>query len=203
MEKYPAARISSRGKTNNRTSKLWLFVRNFLQHPMAIGWVLPSSRFLVDELLEAVPWPRARVLVEYGPGVGAFTSEILRRMRPDATLVALEINKDFFDFLRQSISDPRLQLFCESATHVDTVLARLGLDGADCVISGIPFKTIAQPEREEIVRQTYAVLRPRGRFLVYQFSSTIGPCLQNVFGRVTRKFEWLNLLPARLFYCVR
>ena len=69
-------------------SQFLLFAKGFLQHPNMVGWVLPSSPFLVDEVLKEVDWERARVIVEYGPGVGAFTTRVLQRMRPDATLIA-------------------------------------------------------------------------------------------------------------------
>src|SRR5437870_6324150 len=90
-----------------RASQLVLFARNFLKHPNMVGWMLPSSPFVVDKVLNQIDWPNAKVIVEYGPGVGTFTHEVLRRMRPDATLIALEINSDFFGFLRDSIRDPR------------------------------------------------------------------------------------------------
>jgi hypothetical protein len=66
-----------------------LFVRNFFCHPRMLGSIIPSSRFLIRQLLAPVEWSRARVIVEYGPGVGVITREILRRMRSDATLIAI------------------------------------------------------------------------------------------------------------------
>jgi len=77
------------------SAQTWLFARNFLKHPNMLGWFLPSSRFLVERVLRQVDWVRARIIVEYGPGVGTFTWEILRRMRPDAILIALETNGAF------------------------------------------------------------------------------------------------------------
>src|ERR1043165_2417536 len=74
-------------KTRNRISEFILFARNFLKHPNMVGWVLPSSPFLVDEVLKRVDWDRAKVIVEYGPGVGAFTTKVLERMQRDATLI--------------------------------------------------------------------------------------------------------------------
>ena len=74
-------------------SERLLFASNFLRHPNMLGSIVPSSRFLVDQVLELIDWGRARVIVEYGPGVGAFTREILRRMRSDARLVAIETNR--------------------------------------------------------------------------------------------------------------
>jgi phospholipid N-methyltransferase len=45
------------------------------------------------------------VLVEYGPGVGTFAREILRRMSADAVLIAIELNTGFVEYLR----DPRFR----------------------------------------------------------------------------------------------
>src|SRR3979411_451972 len=90
------------------SSSLVLFARNFLKHPSMLGSVIPSSPFLVNNLMNQVDWKRARVLVEYGPGVGTITREILKRMRPDATLVVVELNDDFVEYLGNNILDPRL-----------------------------------------------------------------------------------------------
>lgn len=187
--------------TRAHRSQLMLFARNFLKHPNMVGWVLPSSRFLVDELLKPVDWAKAKVLVEYGPGVGAFTREVLERMRPDAKLIALEINPEFYSFLNGSLKDPRLHLVNESATHIEDVLARLGCERPDYIISGIPFKTLPHALRDTIVRKTHSVLHPNGTFLVYQFSNAVRPYLEKVFRQVSRGFEPLNILPARLFFC--
>ncbi len=184
-------------------SQAVLFARNFLKHPNMVGWVLPSSRFLVNQVLKQINWERARVIVEYGPGVGAFTTRVLERMHPDARLIALEINPDFFEFLRDSVRDPRFHLVNESATEIDAVLARLGYEQAEYIISGIPFRTIPDGIRDTIVRKTHSVLHPNGAFLVYQFSSAVRPYLERVFSSVSREFELLNILPARLFYCAR
>lgn len=198
-----AAGGQARAVRGNSVSESLLFAWNFLKHPHRVGWVVPSSRFLVNEVLDQVDWARARVIVEYGPGVGSFTRGILRRMRPDARLVAFEINRQFAGKLGRTIRDPRFRLLSESAEEVGVHLPRLGFTEADCIISGIPFKTIPDGVRERIVRQTHAVLKPGGQFLVYQFSGVVLPYLEAAFGNVYRGFEWLNILPARLFYCAR
>src|SRR5260370_24819116 len=69
-----------------------LFARNFFRHPRMLGSIVPSSRFLITQLLEPVDWAQARVIVEYGPGVGGLTAEILRRLRPDASLIRTATN---------------------------------------------------------------------------------------------------------------
>jgi phospholipid N-methyltransferase len=178
-----------------------LFARNFFRHPRMLGSIVPSSRFLIKQLLEPIHWGRARVIVEYGPGVGGITAEVLRRMRPDAALIAIEMNPDFVEYLRKSITDARLRVVEGSAVEVQEILARQGLAHADYIISGIPFSTIPAQVRERILRKTRDVLAPGGAFLVYQFSTRVLQDLKRIFGYVGRKFEPLNVLPAHLFIC--
>ena len=55
------------GHSLSTSSRLGLFARNFLKHPTMLGSVIPSSRFLVNDLLAQVNWDRARVVVNTGP----------------------------------------------------------------------------------------------------------------------------------------
>src|SRR5215207_5777148 len=109
-----------------RRRQVILFARNFFKHPRMLGSIIPSSRFLVHDLMRQVDWNRAKVLVEYGPGVGNITAEVLRRMRPDARMVVFETNDDFVGFLREAIPDPRLTVVHGSAADVGRVLRELG-----------------------------------------------------------------------------
>jgi phospholipid N-methyltransferase len=47
---------------------------------------------LIDKMLEPVDWAKCRLFVEYGPGVGTFTQQILERLAPDATLLTIDTN---------------------------------------------------------------------------------------------------------------
>lgn len=185
----------------SRTAEVLLFARNFFMHPMMLGSIIPSSRYLVNQVLEPVDWPRTRVIVEYGPGVGTITAEILRRMGPETQLVAIETNHDFVKHLRKTLPDPRLHVVQESAAQVQNVLTRLGLPAANYIVSGIPLGSMPEPVRAEIVTNSKAALAPGGKFLVYQFTSRYLPALQRTFAHVRRGFERRNLPPAQLFVC--
>jgi phospholipid N-methyltransferase len=178
-----------------------LFLTHFFRHPRMLGSVIPSSRFLIRQLLAPVDWASARVIVEYGPGVGVITREILKRMRSDATLIAIELNPDFVKHLRSTLDDARLVVFEGSAIEVEEALRQAGAARASYVISGIPFSTISAHEREGILNKTRAVLEPQGLFLVFQFSSRVLEDLRRIFRSVTRRFEPLNVLPAHLYFC--
>ena len=122
-------------------------------------------------------------------------------MRKDANLIVFETNTEFADFLRKSINDARLHIVHGSAADIYTKLQCLGWKHADYVLSGIPFSTMPSDTRDKILLATRSALCPNGALLVYQFSPSVFPHLQSVFGRIERDFELLNVLPAYLFYC--
>ncbi len=183
--------------------QLMLFAKNFVKHPKMLGSVIPSSRFLIDKLLAPVDWANARLFVEYGPGIGNISAEVLRRMHPEAKLVLFELNDDFAGFLKTAFRDPRLIVLHRSAADVGRVLAEAGLGKADYIISGIPFSTMPEGVRNDIADATHAALAPGGQFLVYQFSPKVLEVLEPRFARIDRDFEAINVPPAQLYFAHR
>ena len=180
-----------------------LFASTFLKHPIRLGSLIPSSPLLVKRLMQQIDWKNTRVLVEYGPGVGTVTTALLRHLHPEGVLVAIDYHPDFAAYLRRSIRDPRLRVVHNSAAEAEEVLSSLGLDCADCVISGIPHSTITPQLRTQIVEATRRVLRPGGNFVVYQFTRAVLPHLRETFGEVRQERELINILPAHIYCCSR
>jgi phospholipid N-methyltransferase len=200
-QELAASRKNGSSSWHFRKEESLLFARNFLQHPRMLGSLIPSSRFLVERLLEQIDWTRAETIVEYGPGVGTFTAPILDRMAAHSRLIAFEMNRDFVEYLRRSFPDPRLHVVHGSAELVRKELRRFRLPGADYIISGIPYTTMPTRLRETIMRESRAALNPGGAVLVYQFTRAVLPYLRMHFRHVRQDFELRNILPARLFYC--
>lgn len=194
-------RLQPRQRSRTLSRQLVLFARNFFRYPKLLGSLVPSSPFLVKHVLSLVDWERARVVVEYGPGVGTLTQEILKRIRPDATLVAIELNPCFVDFLRHEIADDRLRIVYGSAADVRRILRELNLPHADYIISGIPYTLLPDGVRRVVTRETHHVLHPEGAFVVYQFTRTVLPYLRPTFANVQQDFNLFNILPARIYYC--
>jgi phospholipid N-methyltransferase len=188
-------------KSAARTSSVALFARNFFKYPSMLGSVVPSSRFLVKDMMAKVNWERARVLVELGPGVGTITREILKRMRPDAVLVVIELNEEFVEYLGGTIHDPRVRMIHGSAAHVRAILAEQGLAPADYVISGLPYRNMTEAQRREILDESRLALRAEGSMLLFQYTRTLLPYLESSFSSVKQNFQPLNILPALIFHC--
>jgi phospholipid N-methyltransferase len=179
---------------------LWHFLRGFIKHPVMVGSIIPSSRAVIDKMLEPVDWANSKLFVEYGPGVGTFTEHVLRRMAPDATLIAIDTNADFVRYLRGKFRDNRLFPVNGSAADVRQIIADCGFDHADYVLSGLPFSTLPAGVGPKIAEETAAALRPGGAFLVYQFKARVRDYMAPYFGRIDKGYEWVNIPPCHLFW---
>ncbi len=166
-----------------------------------LGSVVPSSSFLVNDMMRQVDWARARVLVEYGPGVGTFTREILKRMRPDAVLVAIELNTEFVEYLRERVRDPRFRVVHGSAARVRGILAEQSLAPADYIISSLPYRNMPESLRREILEESRLALKADGSLLLYQYTRTLLPYLESSFSSVKLNFQLFNIFPALIFHC--
>ena len=120
-----------------------VFFEGFLQHPVMVGSIIPSSRFTIDKMLAPVDWDECRLFVEYGPGVGTFCRPVLDRLRRDGALIVIDTNPLFIDYLQAARSatagsPPVLG----SAEDVEDIVRAHGHEQADYVLSGLPFSTL-------------------------------------------------------------
>jgi phospholipid N-methyltransferase len=177
-----------------------VFFRGFLEHPKMVGSVIPSSRYTIEKMLEPVKWDECRLFVEYGPGVGTFCRPVLERLRRDGSLIVIDTNPLYIDYLKKTIRDSRFTAVLGSAADVEAIVRAHGHDHADYVLSGLPFSTLPDGIGPAIVESTHRVLRPGGAFLVYQFSAKARDFMAEHFARIEQGFELLNVLPCRLFW---
>ncbi len=177
-----------------------VFFQGFLEHPVMVGSIIPSSRFTIAKMLKPVKWDECRVFVEYGPGIGTFCRPVLSKLRRDGRLIVIDTNPLFIDYLRQSISDSRFSPVLGSAVDVEEIVRAHGHDHADYVLSGLPFSTLPDGIGPEIAAATHRVLRPGGAFLVYQFTAAARDFMAKHFTRIDQGYEFWNVLPCKLFW---
>ena len=180
----------------------WQFVRGFLRAPRTVGSVAPSSRYLVAAMLDAAQVERRLVMAEFGPGTGVFTTEIVRRMRPDARLLVFEVDGGFVARLRQRIRDPRVTIIQGSAADLKQHLLALGTEQVDCVVSGLPFASLPREVTHGILQTTRECLAPGGLFVTYQYTPMLLRLLRTYFPVVRiAKVVLRNLPPALVLVC--
>jgi phospholipid N-methyltransferase len=195
---------------DDRTSCPAGILGEFLRDPRHVGAVAASSPHLAREICSHIGLETARRVVELGPGTGAFTAEILRRLAPGARLVAVERNPAFAEDLRRRW--PQLDVAGGSAEDLASLVAGR-LDGpADCVICGLPWSVFAEALQDQILHQIRSVLRPGGLFTTFAYLQGLAlpggrrfaGKLGGHFRRVRRsRVVWRNLPPAFAYRCVR
>ena len=174
-----------------------VFFKGFVREPVMVGSIIPSSRFTVNKMLDPVKWD---LFVEYGPGVGTFCQPVLDRLKRDGTLIVIDTNPLYIDYLKRTITDSRFHAVLGSAEDVEEIVKAHGFDHADYVLSGLPFSTLPDGVGERIAAATGRVIRKSGAFLVYQFSAAARDFMAPHFARIDSGFEPLNVLPCRLFW---
>ena len=196
--------IGERGGLRDRlalyAAQCSVFFRGFVEHPRMVGSIIPSSRFTVRQMLDPVDWGQCELFVEYGPGIGTFCRPVLERLRGDGTLIVIDTNPIYVEYLQKTIRDKRFHAVLGSAENVEQIVRDHGFDHADYVLSGLPFSTLPAGVAPAIAAATHRVLRPGGAFLVYQFTAACRDFMAPHFERIDAGFEWLNILPCKLFW---
>ncbi|MCK0129209.1 methyltransferase [Erythrobacter sp. F6033] len=193
-------RLGLRSRWRRYADQWSVFFRGFVEHPRMVGSIIPSSRFTIAKMLQPVDWGTCEVFVEYGPGAGTFCHPVLEKLRGDAVLIVIDTNPLYIDYLTRTIRDKRFHAVLGSAENVEQILADLGVEKADYVLSGLPFSTLPSGVAPEIAEATHTVLKPGGGFLAYQFTSAVRDESKPFFERIDEGFEWLNILPCKLYW---
>jgi phospholipid N-methyltransferase len=169
-----------------------------ISNPREVGSVWPTSRWAVRDLLDMGDLSRARTLVEFGVGTGVYTKEVLKRLHPEATFLAFEIDPDLASAVGARLKDPRLRVINDSAENVADYLEGAK---ADYIISSVPFTSLPADMRRSLLEAAQRALAPDGQMLILQYSTAVLTYLQSTFPKIRRRFSPLNVPPAFLFAC--
>lgn len=178
---------------------VWSFFRAFLRDRQKIGAVAPTSRGVGRRMAQLAGVHEARRVVEFGPGTGAITTQLLAALPPDGRLWAYEIHEPFLDQLRQTFHDPRLTLIGESAEAVRELRTTEAPEGFDAIVCSIPFSLLPPPVTDGILRAAADALRPGGVFVALQYHPTyLAPIMRRHFASGSREFFPWNVPPTML-----
>ena len=84
--------------TIKRMSEKKNFRKQFWRDKKMVGAMSPSSKYLMNKMLENIDFTSTNTIIELGPGTGIFTHGIIERMNENATLLVFELNDFFYAF---------------------------------------------------------------------------------------------------------
>jgi phosphatidylethanolamine/phosphatidyl-N-methylethanolamine N-methyltransferase len=146
------------------------FLRRFLRRPKHVASVWPSSRYLAQQMFRDLDLKTGDLVLEYGPGTGAFTVEVERLRRIGIGLRYFGVEKDpgMYDFLVHRFPD--LDFVLGDAADIVEICAANDLPPAAAVISGLPLMFIDRSTLLGIFTGTSACLRADGVFRTFSYA---------------------------------
>jgi phosphatidylethanolamine/phosphatidyl-N-methylethanolamine N-methyltransferase len=200
-----AARIAFDPRSARRA-----FLSAALRRPGTVGAVVPSSARLAGVLASVVPRTGSPVVVELGPGTGAVSDVISRRLPPGARHLAVELDLAMVAYLRRTRSE--LEVVPGDAARLAALLAERGVSRVDAVVCGLPWALFDDDTQTAILAEVGRVIGGTGAFTTFgylhgmtlaaarRFRATLRATFDEVVVSAT---VWRNVPPAFVYVCRR
>ena len=186
------------------------FAGEFLLHPVLVGAIAPSSRELALRMVRWIDWESACTVVEYGPGTGAFTEQILQCKRPDTAFFAVELNSQFAAALAGRFPD--VTILQDSVANIEALCQQQGVSEVDAIVCGLPWAAFSDREQSAYLDAMMRVLKPGGHFATFAYlPGMVLPAARRFRGKLRSFFGevrvsptvWMNIPPAFVYQCRR
>jgi phosphatidylethanolamine/phosphatidyl-N-methylethanolamine N-methyltransferase len=174
------------------------FIRSWLEKPLAMGAVTPSSRILARTMASYVEPAITGPVIELGPGTGPVTEALIEQGVDPARLLLIEFNAMFCQLLRSRF--PAATVVQGDAYGLRRVVGHLNRQPAAAVVSGLPLFTKPLRMRVRLLRDAFSLMRPGAPFV--QFTYAVVPPIPKALGGFHAEASdriWLNLPPARVW----
>jgi phospholipid N-methyltransferase len=112
-------------------------------------------------------------------------------MKPNAKLIAIELNEDFVEELT-NIHDPRLTVIHGNALELSSYV-----ETADYVVSGLPLNVFSKEDHEMMLRQIKKILVHA--YIQFHYSPLAERYIKKEFPQVAKKFVAMNIPPAIVY----
>ena len=174
------------------------FLRSWIEKPLHMGAVMPSSKLLARTMAQYVDVESKGPVIELGPGTGAITNALIEHGVDQKRLVLVEYNPGFCALLRDRY--PQATVVQGDAYALRDSLWNVLSAPASAVVSGLPLVTKPMLTRLKLIRDAFVAMAPGSPFV--QFTYSVAPPIpKSLPGVSTEASEriWMNLPPARVW----
>jgi phosphatidylethanolamine/phosphatidyl-N-methylethanolamine N-methyltransferase len=174
------------------------FIRSWIEKPLSIGSVTPSSKALARAMAAYVDPNSNGPVIELGPGTGPVTEALLARGIDPARLILLEFDPTFCRLLRKRY--PAATVVQGDAYNLKRALGSHLAEPAAAMVSGLPLFTKPLKTRLKLIYEAFALMLPGAPFV--QFTYATVPPIPKALDRVRAEASeriWMNIPPARIW----
>jgi phosphatidylethanolamine/phosphatidyl-N-methylethanolamine N-methyltransferase len=174
------------------------FIRSWIEKPISMGAVTPSSRVLARAMARyvdpAIPGP----VVELGSGTGAVTQALVDKGVDPSRLVLVEFNPSFCRLLRTRYPDATV--IQGDAYRINHLLGGLLREPASAVVSGLPLVTKPFRRRLRLIGEAFDLMVPGAPFVQFTYAM-VTPIPMRTVNVTAHASEliWMNVPPARVW----
>jgi len=144
-----------------------LFWRQYLRRPFGVGAVMPSGPKLARAMVDVLDPKADDVVIELGPGTGAFTRQLIADGVAAQNLILVELDRHFAGFLRRQF--PAATIVQDSAAELPAILKGLGHTKVRRILSGLPLRSMSANDRKAITRAVAASLDHGGTLTQFSY----------------------------------
>lgn len=187
------------------------FFKQFFKKPQLTGAIAPSSDYLAKKIVCLAKVNQADLILEFGPGTGVFTQQILQQKKEGSKFVAIEKNPDLIGLLYYKFTQDYIEQGC--VEDVENILAKRGITNkADCIVSGLPWAAFDNSLQDRLLKSTYDILRKDGVFTTFAYvqgaylsaGRSFRKKIESLFSKVEKSpIIWRNLPPAFVYKCIK
>ncbi|WP_242220115.1 class I SAM-dependent methyltransferase [Bacillus cereus group sp. BfR-BA-01380] len=178
------------------------FLREYIKHPRTVGAILSSSKRLANQMISPINFEQAKCIIEYGPGTGVFTEQLIQHKQNETVLLIIENNKQFHQILRDKYAAMKnVYIIHDSAEYTEKYIQQYKIPKVDYIISGLPFTSLPLDTSKKILQVTKEVLGQDGKFITFQYTRLKQQFFRSFFTNIEMKKTNWNLPPAFVFTC--
>ena len=173
------------------------FLRSWIEKPLRMGAVMPSSKVLARAVARYVDIHSDGPVIELGPGTGAITDALIAHGVAEKRLLLVEFDPGFCALLSERY--PQATVIQGDAYNLDQTLSELK-EPAAAMVSGLPLVTKPMMIRMKLMRDAFLKMEAGAPFI--QFTYSVAPPIpKSLPGIQTQASEriWMNLPPARVW----
>ena len=173
------------------------FLRSWIEKPLHMGAVMPSSKVLARTVARYVDPHSDGPVIELGPGTGAITDALIAHGVAEKRLVLVEYDPGFCALLRERY--PQATVIQGDAYNLDQTLADWK-EPAAAMVSGLPLVTKPMLVRVKLMRDAFQKMEAGAPFIQFTYS-VISPIPRKGSGLKASVSDWVlrNIPPARVW----
>ena len=173
------------------------FLHQFFSFPRSVGSIVPSSSLTAKKILDVSNIQSAKVVVEWGPGTGVFTKEIINRLSPGALFICIELNEEFFRHLEPLFyGRENCHLYRGSAEKIKDILREWGYEYVDTIISALPYNSLPQSLSNKILKAATESMHEESEFISISYFKGCQSLLGKFFPNQRWKRNYWNIPPV-------